>query len=171
MIRRLSLLAALLLFVMPVAAGSRMPDLADAWNGAAINWRDTRSGIYESAHSGKPVIMVFHATWCGFCKKYRQVFKDPGVIDAAHDFVMILVDVDQEKSTNGAFSPDGTYVPRTVFLDSQGEILKKYHGESDPEHPHSIDVTDPAELRSLMTRAREDLATGKSSGGSADGKI
>jgi protein-disulfide reductase (glutathione) len=169
------LILALLIAVLPLApallpAFARTPDSADAWNGAGINWRDTKSGIYESAKTGKPVIMVFHATWCGFCKTYRAVFKDPGVADAARDFVMILVDVDQEKTTNGAFSPDGTYVPRTIFLDSQGEILAKYHGASDPEHPHTIDVTDPAELRALMSRARDDFVSGKAPPATVGGK-
>ena len=151
-------------------ANARTPNLAAAWNGAEINWRDVKSGIYESAKTNKPVIMVFHASWCGYCKKYRAVFKDPGVVAASKDFVMILVDADVDRSTNGAFSPDGTYVPRTIFVDSQGEVLAEYHGTTDPEHPHTIDIADPAELRALMNKARAELGARPAPASGSDNK-
>ncbi len=37
-----------------------------------------------------------------------------------NNFVMILIDVDEHPDENGAFSPDGTYVPRTIFLNAEG---------------------------------------------------
>ena len=150
MLRVISL--ALALAITPLAARANQPELADVWNGAEINWRDIKSGIYETAKSGKTAIMVFHAPWCSACKQYRSVFKDPGVVAASKNFVMILIDADADKMSNGAFSPDGTYVPRTLFLNSDGEVLKQYVGK-DSQFPHSIDVKDPAELRSLMLRA------------------
>ena len=96
-------------------ATARAPEMADVWNGAEIGWRDIRSGIYKSSKTGKPVIMVFHAPWCSACKKFRSVFFDKGIVEASKDFVMILIDADADKQANGAFSPDGTYVPRTIF--------------------------------------------------------
>ncbi|MBX9684338.1 MAG: thioredoxin family protein [Hyphomicrobium sp.] len=150
MMRLLALVAGVLLNIMPVSAKS--PDLADAWNGAEINWRDIKSGIYEASTSGKTAIMVFHAPWCSACKRYREVFKDAGVVAASKKFVMILVDADADKMTNGAFSPDGTYVPRTLFMNSQGDVLTRFVGK-DPKYPHTIDVDDPNELRKLMLNA------------------
>ncbi|MFN0220039.1 MAG: thioredoxin family protein [Hyphomicrobium sp.] len=136
-------------------AQARQPEMADVWNGAEIDWRDIKSGIYEAAKSGKTAVMVFHATWCSACKQYRRVFKDPGVVAASKNFVMILVDADADKMANGAFAPDGTYVPRTLFLNSDGDVLKAYVGK-DPKFPHTIDNEDPAELRTLMQRAAAD---------------
>lgn len=147
------LFALTLLVTMPLMALARTPDHADLWNGAEINWRDARSGIYEASKTGRPVIMVFHATWCQVCKRFRQVFKDPAVVAASRDFVMILVDADAEKEINGAFSPDGTYVPRTLFIDSDGNVSDKLVG-SDPQYPHTVDVDKPDELLSLMRKAR-----------------
>jgi thiol:disulfide interchange protein len=147
----------LLLLVAPLTASARTPDLVDVWNGAEINWRDIRSGIYESSQTGKPVIMVFHATWCSACKKFRAVFFDKGIVEASKDFVMILIDADADKVSNGAFSPDGTYVPRTIFLDSEGNIQSQLKGAGDPQYPHSLDVDSPKELLSLMQQARETL--------------
>ncbi len=153
MIRSLTV-ATFALFAITAAAHARTPAHADEWNGAEINWRDARSGIYEAAHTGRPVIMVFHATWCTVCKRFRQVFKDPAIVAASRDFVMILVDADKEKEINGAFvQSDGSYVPRTLFIDSEGNVSNKLVG-SDPQYPHSVDVDKPDELLSLMRKAR-----------------
>ena len=153
MFRFLTLLCSLVVALSPLPAMARTPDLADVWNGAEINWRDIASGIKESSKTGKPVVMVFHAPWCPACKKYRAVFKDPGIVEAARNFVMILIDADADKYANGAFSPDGTYVPRTIFLDAGGNVRSEIHGATDPEHPHTIDITGPGELLALMKKA------------------
>ena len=150
--QRLRLFAAALLLLVPATAFAAA-DHADLFNGAEINWRDSKTGIYEASKTGKPVIMVLHATWCSACKRYRAVFKDPGIVAASKDFIMILVDADKEKEINGAFSPDGTYVPRTLFIDSEGNVSEKFTG-GDPKYPHTIDADNPAELLTLMIRAK-----------------
>ena len=151
--RFLTLLLVIALLFAPGAAVARSADHADAFNGAEINWRDTKSGIYEASKTGRPVIMVLHATWCSACKRYRSVFKDPAIVAAAKDFVMILVDADKEKEINGAFSSDGTYVPRTLFIDPEGNVSETFVGR-DPKYPHTIDSDHPAELLALMNKAR-----------------
>jgi protein-disulfide reductase (glutathione) len=133
-------------------AQGRQPDMAELWNGAEIAWQEIGAGIRESTRTGKPVVMLFHASWCTSCKRYRQVWKDPGVVAASKEFVMILVDVDKDPEANGAFSPDGTYVPRTIFFTPEGDVMPDIRGK-DPEYPHTIDLDDPAELRALMRKA------------------
>lgn len=150
--------ALFLLIAVPLAAHARTPDMADVWNGAQIEWRDIKTGIFEASNSGKTAIMVFHAPWCTACKRYREIFKDPGVVAASKKFVMILIDADADKMANGAFSPDGTYVPRTLFLNSEGDVLTQYVGK-DPKFPHTIDVDNPDELRNLMLKASGSSAT------------
>ena len=144
------LVAAAVMASQPAAA--REPNMAELWNGAEIAWRDVGPGIREANQTGKPVVMLFHASWCGSCRRYRTVWKDPGVVAASKHFVMILVDVDQHPDANGAFSPDGTYVPRTIFYTAEGDVMKEVVGK-DPEYPHTIDLDDPTELRTLMQKA------------------
>ncbi len=79
MLRSLLCAFSLLLVVSSTSAHAGTPNHAEDWNGAEINWRDARSGIYEASKTGRPVIMVFHATWCSVCKRFREVFKDPGI--------------------------------------------------------------------------------------------
>lgn len=133
-------------------AGARQPKMAELWNGGAIDWKEVGPGIQESTRTGKTVVMLFHASWCASCKRYRQVWKDPAVVAASRKLVMILVDVDSEPTANGAFSPDGTYVPRTIFYSPEGDVMTDLRGK-DPEYPHTINLDDPAELRGLMQRA------------------
>ena len=66
---------------------------------------------------------------------------------------MILVDAEQEKEINGAFAPDGAYVPRTLFIDSDGNVSDTLVGK-DPQYPHTIDIEKPDELLALMNKAR-----------------
>ena len=139
--------AMFMLIALPFSADARTPNHADQWNGAEINWRDARTGIYEASKTGRPVIMVFHATWCSVCKRFREVFKDPAVVSASRDFVMILVDADAEKEINGAFQPDGSYVPRTLFIDSDGNVSEKLVG-SDPPYPHPSRTATGSDRRS-----------------------
>ncbi len=146
----LALLSAFLF--LPGRAFAGQPNMAEFWNGAEIAWQEVGPGIRESTRTGKSVIMLFHASWCTSCKRYRQVWKDPGVVAASKDFVMILVDVDKDPDANGAFSPDGTYVPRTIFYNAEGDVMTEMRGK-DPAYPHTIDLDDPTELRTLMQKA------------------
>ena len=152
MSRFAAVIFAFVLMLPAVNSSARTPEMADVWNGAEINWRDIRSGIYEASKSGKMAIMVFHAPWCSACKKYRAVFKDSRIVEASKNFVMILIDADADKMTNGAFSPDGTYVPRTLFVTSEGDVSTKLVGK-DPQYPHTINIDSPDELLSLMQKA------------------
>lgn len=166
--KRLALLFISFVMLAAGVAVARQPDMADVWNGSEINWRDVRSGIYESSKTGQPVLMVFHASWCPSCKKYRKVFFDKRVVEASRGYVMILVDADADKMVNGAFAPDGTYVPRTIFLDSQGNIQSQLHGAGDPNYPHSIDIERPDELLSLMQKGQDGIKVAPPSETAAD---
>ncbi len=155
------LLAAALLLAVPAtltastwspSALAKTPEAAENWNGAEIAWKDMREGVKQATATGKTAIMVLHAEWCSACKKYRNVFKDPGIVAMSSDYVMILVDVDKDPTTNGAFSPDGTYVPRTLFITPDGDVRSDLVGKSDPEHPHTIDSKSPDELLGLMKK-------------------
>ena len=126
---------------------------AENWNAPAITWHSLKTGIPEATRTGKTVVMVFHAPWCTACAKYRSVFKDERVVAAAKDVVMILVDADADKTANGAFAPDGTYVPRTIFMTPDGEVRTDLTGKSDPQHPHTIDIDRADELLALMQKA------------------
>lgn len=90
------------------------------WNREGIAWRPTEAGLAEARASGKPVMMIIHAEWCGPCHAYARVFHDAELVALSQRFIMILVDADREPAVNQRYATDGTYLPRTYFLDSQG---------------------------------------------------
>lgn len=157
MSRLLSVATASVLLLAALPARATTVEHADQWNAPAIAWRDMQTGVPEAIKTGKPVLMVMHATWCTACRRYREVFKDERVITQSKKFVMILVDVQTYPDVNGAFAPDGTYVPRTLFVDSDGEVDKVLVG-SDPQYPHSLKIDAPDELLGLMVRAKSPVA-------------
>lgn len=157
MSRLLSVAIASVLLLAALPARATTVEHADQWNAPAIAWRDMQTGVPEAIKTGKPVLMVMHATWCTACRRYREVFKDERVIAQSKKFVMILVDVQTYPDVNGAFAPDGTYVPRTLFVDSDGEVDKVLVG-SDPQYPHSLKIDAPDELLGLMVRAKSPVA-------------
>lgn len=145
---------AFLALFLAFSVSAKTPDGAENWNSAEIAWHDLPTGVRKATVTRKPVIMVFHASWCTACRQYRTLFQNPKVVAMAANFVMILIDADKNKMANGAFSPDGTYVPRTLFLDPEGEIQTSIRG-SDPDYPHTIDIKKPNELLFLMQKARD----------------
>ena len=147
-----ALLTGLVLTLVVQPAAARSADAAEDWNAPAVEWLDVRAGVQKSIATGKTVLMVFHAPWCTACRQYREVFKDPRIVEASRDYVMVLVDADADKLTNGAFAPDGTYVPRTLFMTPDGDVRSDLVGATDPEHPHTIDIKSPEELLSLMLK-------------------
>lgn len=145
-------LAVVLLSLFAVQSTANAPQGADAWNVAEIAWKDMGTGAREATQTGKPVLMLFQATWCTACRKYQQVFKYKQVVEASRDLVMILIDIDKNPEINSGFSPDGVYVPRTIFLDATGDVRADLKG-ADPKYPHSLDNSGPAELLALMKKA------------------
>ncbi len=84
--------------------------------GDGIAWRGFDEGLADAAKLGVPLMMVVHASWCSQCKALKPKFDDPALKELSHEFVMVNVDQDEVPKSQ-EYGPDGTYVPRVLFVD------------------------------------------------------
>ncbi len=133
------------------------PTLA-LWNPEQIEWHDFEAGMALSRSTLRPVCLVFTADWCPHCKRYARVFASPTIAAAAKRFVMIRVDVDANEDVSTRYSPDGGYIPRTVFLDPEGKLADVHAPRTSSKYFY--DENDPSSLLTGMRAAYELLAVG-----------
>ncbi|KHJ97098.1 hypothetical protein OESDEN_02928 [Oesophagostomum dentatum] len=92
-----------------------------------IDWVDWSRAIRVAKSRNKPVFFLIHKSWCGACKNLKKEFETdpetPELIELSKKFVMVNVEDDDEPSEK-EYRPDGAYIPRIIFLDTNGKHLQ-----------------------------------------------
>lgn len=111
--------------------------------GDEIAWRSLDAGLEEAKRSGRPLMLVVHTSWCARCKALKPQFAAPDVERLAQNFVMVNVDQDEDERVM-EFGPDGTYIPRVMFLDPSGQLDPAIGNDRSPKFKYfytsSIDL-------------------------------
>lgn len=108
------------------AAARRLAELAPAAS-SGLAWQSYEAGMAIARQEGKPVMIDFMASWCGWCKKLDQeVYTNPDVISVSRQFVPIKVDGDRRGDLTRTYRVTG--YPTIVFLDSLGREVGRIPG-------------------------------------------
>jgi thiol:disulfide interchange protein len=115
---------AVVVFILSAIAGAYVGYLEHGEKrrvGKISFYTDYDQGLDEAFETGKPVMLVFSASWCGACKAMiRDVFSNDEVADASGQLVNIYIDVDRgDKELVQEY--DVKYIPAVFFLDYSGE--------------------------------------------------
>ncbi|RII25235.1 MAG: hypothetical protein CXR30_19130 [Geobacter sp.] len=102
--------------------------VAPAVQGASIDWIDDHdAGLARAKQEGKPVFLMLHADWCGWCKKtFTEILPDPRIMALKDRFVWVRVNSDKELKYKQLYGQNG--FPMMVLLGADGKVLKKIDG-------------------------------------------
>lgn len=126
----LALTASETLFAFTAPAGSKEINEADLIAGKWLYNFEEAKGIAKA--TGKIMMVDFMATWCGPCKMMdAEVFTTARFKQEAKDFVLVKIDVDQQKDVAGAYSV--TAMPTVMFINGDGQVVHKFVGYGGPE--------------------------------------
>eukprot|EP00899_Mesostigma_viride_P007990 jgi/Mesvir1/17192/Mv07611-RA.1 len=117
-------------FVTPGAAGP----VGGRGFGDDYDWYKISDGMQKAKEAGKPSMVVIHKSWCGACKRLGPIFaQSSGIKSLANKFVMINVHDDEEPQGDAKFAPDGSYIPRIIFFDYEGNMMDVNVKASNPK--------------------------------------
>ncbi len=126
----IAVIAVIIIIIFTNQSGNRRAYDPDS---PAIEWRTDHTAALEEARSQeKPVLMAFHASWCGPCNQMKNTtYHDPEVITAAEDFVRVMVDIDAKSGLAEKYGVSS--IPAYVILTPEGEVKREFLGYNPPE--------------------------------------
>ncbi|MBB5032500.1 thioredoxin family protein [Prosthecobacter vanneervenii] len=121
-----------ILLVLAAATGLA---LASDFPKGSPEFKDSSDYAMSAAKkSGKPVIMVFSAAWCGPCQSMKREVYPSEAVKAYHDkFVWAYIDIDDERNEKVATKYGVTSIPHIEFLTPEGKEIDKQIGSNSPE--------------------------------------
>jgi len=93
-----------------------------------------QSALAESKKTGKPLLVVFSATWCPPCQANKKKVYPSAAVQPYHNkFVWAYLDMDDAANQKVAEEFGVNGIPHIQFLDKNGKSLDKVVGGTQPE--------------------------------------
>ena len=98
-----------------------------------LEWFDYDTGLLKASKDKKPIVIIFHADWCHFCKKMdNKTLSDKSVRDYLNkNFIVIKIDTQKDKKTASSYQVMG--LPTTWFLESDATRIGPLSGYIPPD--------------------------------------
>lgn len=121
---------AVVLFNLAFSVLCEPEDPLDRGWGEKIEWKTLDDGLKEAKKRDKPMMLLIHKTWCGACKALKPVFAESqDIAELSRHFVMVNVE-DEEEPKDEKYRPDGRYIPRILFLTSDGKVMDDVYNKN-----------------------------------------
>ena len=113
---------------------------------------DFESAEAEARQLGRPMLVHFHAKWCGPCQEMEHtVLRDPVLLKQLRTgFVAVKVDSDERPDLRKRFQVER--LPTDIFLDPRGYVLKRTSGIHDRDSYLGMVASVDASLRGPARR-------------------
>jgi thioredoxin-like negative regulator of GroEL len=105
---------------------------------AAIQWQ---AGLDEahrlSLEQKKPMLLVFGAPWCHYCKKLEQTtLTNPDLVRYVNgNFVAVHIDVDEQQRVAKILEVES--LPCTIVLSPDADLLGRFEGYKQPSEVYA----------------------------------
>lgn len=107
--------------------------LAETPGQSALQWQpDLQSAYAISSRENKPMLLVFGAEWCGWCKKLeKSTLENPQMAKYINEtFVPVHIDVDENQRIAEILEVES--LPCTIVLSPQADLLGRFEGFAKP---------------------------------------
>lgn len=103
-------------------------------SGSPTYYTNAESAKEAAGKSGKPLVMIFSASWCGICLDNRSSVYPSKAVRSYHDqFVWAYLDVDDEANQELKQKLKVRGMPHIEVVDNSGKRLAKSVGGTSPE--------------------------------------
>lgn len=99
---------------------------------AKLKWHNALKPAHKLAiETDKPMLIVFGASWCGFCHKLeRETLKDKRIVPVIErEFIPVHLDFDRDSKVARILEVER--LPCTVVLSPDADLLQKSEGFTD----------------------------------------
>ncbi|XP_074543479.1 anterior gradient protein 2 homolog [Halichoeres trimaculatus] len=134
--------------------GKRVPETLSRGWGDQLKWAQTyEEALYWSRSSNKPLMVLFHLEKCKHSQALKKKFANTYDIQKTLDEDFIVLNLMYE-TTDKHLTPDGSYVPRIIFVDPsmtvRADIVGRYSNRM-----YAYEEQDMQLLKANMEKAKK----------------